>query len=885
VYVKRTIAQTIEKKQVTTFDHKVQASLFERPGMTSDPFWTEGHRERKLDLNGIMERPIEVANFTWAQSDGQFKVLHNSIYPKALLANPNLKAKANYNTYFRANVKVRVLVNSTPFMVGKLWLYYSPYQTFTETVPTSLAEVTGYPGIELDIGTAQSMELMVPYCSPLSAINLVTGEGQIGEFSIVVLNPLVAANNSEAVSVSVVANFENAELSLPTAHPIFDFSGTGAVAQAAGSGKDEGEEMSEKGVISGAAAEVAEVANVASGLPVIGPVAKTVSWVADAVSGAARFFGFNKPNSQIAQHPICNVPARGWTNADGLDNSVMLGASPENETVTRHVFSTSTDEMDVAYVARKSCFLTTYNWSLSDEPGKVLAAIPVHPGASITTTDASLTAYHPTLLGFASSVFQYWRGSLVYRLSFAKNAFYAGRVKVVYVPQASSFNPAGFDFNQAPNTILDISSNQHEVTVPWVYNVPWARSRLHGMETADLHCMTGMLYVIVYNQLRAPDTVPQSIQFNVWVAGGEDIEFAIPDCSRFVTVALNAQIDDEDDGLAEHDEQMRPGDNPILESSTNVKAVDASALTVGERCTNFRVVTRRFTEVGTFAQDHTTQRNCYDPSSFGGSTALEYISAIYRFYKGSQRYKFYYWHPQAYVGTGDVPMMVAWLDAETSNAPLGTTPTSIFQDEVQAQGNNQFLHRQNPILNQVMEVAVPFYSNTPIGLISNKRIEVARFRPLLWYSSWGKLNQVTTVMRAAGDDFSMGFLVGAPRLYKLSQLRAPRDSRARLGSVVERGDYLDPNDSGVQQSEYGQSPIASTPRRNRSVTMQLADIVKRMDELEEHELLELEAFFVRDQRSPIRASRVDEALERVGIETRDVRALRGALAKVKSLKG
>lgn len=802
---------------MTTFSDRTESVTFERPNITFDSFWSESHKEESIDLQGVMTRPIEVANFTWTQRDGQFTQLHNSLYPDTLLANRNLRGKAEFFTFMRANVRVKVLVNSTPFMIGKLWLYFSPYQTYSGTVPTSLAEVTGYPGVELDVGTAQSMELVIPYCSPLSAINLVTGEGEVGEFTIVVLNPLVSTTTVDAVSVSVFANFENVELSLPTAMPMFQYTATRDTAfpQA-----DEGEQMSKDGVISGVADSVGAVASAASELPVIGPVAKTVSWVADAIGGAARFFGFNKPVSEIAQQPISNVPAKGWTNMDGLDSSIMLGASPVNETVTKHVFSTDVDEMDVAYVARKSAYLTTYFWSQTNEPGVVLAAIPVHPGASYTTKTGSLTCYHPTMVGFVSSMFEYWRGPMVYRISFAKNAFYSGRLRVSYVPQATSKDTTGMDLNQARNWIIDLAGNQHEITVPFVYNAIWAKTRLHDLGAADPHCMTGMLYISVLNELRAPDAVPTTIQFNVWVCGGENIEFAMPSCAQYQVSSAKAQIDDEDDGGAAHDEQMRPGQNPILVASSN-SSVEAGAMTTGERITNLRALTKRFSMEGSYVMD----RNLYifdkDPSNFGGATIVDYVSLIYRFYKGSRRWKVWYHHPQAYVGDYTTePLMAAWLVAEATNANVNQSVDDSFDFGLQAGHNNQFFHMQNPLLNQVMEVTVPFYSNTPIGLVTTSKVQATRFRPRLKIAIRGKdpgpqSGQRFTLLSAAGDDFSFGYLVGAPGVYRTVDVRTPPERmRDRLTSADSRYAQYEDDPPGGLFEDSGVGPEINAPLRN-----------------------------------------------------------------------
>jgi hypothetical protein len=93
---------------------------------------------------------------------------------------------------------------------------------------------------------------------------------------------------------------------------------------------------------------IATTARTLGKMPVFGSAARTVDWVASAVSGAASTFGWNKPTDMSKLSSFAPIPAKGYTNANGIDNSVKLAAMPDNGlTYSDSVFSSKVDEMDI----------------------------------------------------------------------------------------------------------------------------------------------------------------------------------------------------------------------------------------------------------------------------------------------------------------------------------------------------------------------------------------------------------------------------------------------------------------------------------------------------------------------------------------------------------
>ena len=155
---------------------------------------------------------------------------------------------------------------------------------------------------------------------------------------------------------------------------------------------------------------------------------KPVEWVARALSGAASAVGLNKPAHLTDSCMTTNLPARGFTNMDGVDAGVLLGAAPDNSlTLPSGLFSTDVDEMDLGYVCKNSCIATfEKDWTTSDTVDTVLLTVPVTPGYCPT----SGSAIYPTVLAFVSSMFERWTGGLRYRLAVSKTAFHSGRLRM-----------------------------------------------------------------------------------------------------------------------------------------------------------------------------------------------------------------------------------------------------------------------------------------------------------------------------------------------------------------------------------------------------------------------------------------------------------------------
>jgi hypothetical protein len=760
---------------------------------------------------------------------------------------------------------------------------FSPFDALSNRgAEAGLSNLTGYPGVEIDLASGAPVHVKIPYCAPLSHYNLVDTHSNMGELRINAINPIRDGNSpANTVEFTLYAWFEDIELAMPTSKSVVVPTLEAQIADetAATSGP----------TISGIATGVANIVSEGSKMiPAFTSALKPVEWISRAVGASASAMGFNKPTNLDKNSPYVNIPAKGYTNVDGIDLSVKLGAMPDNSlTQDEGLFSTSVDEMDISYVCSKSCIQTAeIQWNLNSNG--LLYSVPVTPGAlGFGSSSNNLPA---TTLAFVASPFKYWRGSLKYRITVAKTAFHSGRLRIAYHPGVSDVTNV-VDQN-AYNWILDLSSSSElEIEIPYVSNTPWRQVYLDGSNSTEWFnrefAHTGFLTISVLNQLkRASDSVSSEAPINVWISGGEDIAFAIPDFSNYtpaeIPQKLEAQIFNMADSGESHREQITNQADKMFPMN-RMGITDAEQLSIGEKITNLRQLIKRFTPtfrglrypyvsantsrysyIGPFPlnnDNYLINQLTIDPAFFGDATGevvpspdfvtlpqdravdgtftddnsfissellpltnpLHYLSFIYRFWRGSRRYKVVF-PPGEEVkeivqglgsaesdgtfaqrlssygtseGRSQAPVYVQRDNEIVTNGTLERPRLGTFST---SRNQPQFEHLVFPDINGVLEFEVPYYSMLPISVVGQRSLSdtdgplversLIRVRKSLeprgmdqpsYYPFVGNRYVTNTVAdqgtrpcfgactlyEAAGDDFSFGYLIGAPTLIRM----------------------------------------------------------------------------------------------------------------------
>jgi hypothetical protein len=488
----------------------------------------------------FLKRPVSLARINWQTGFPEQTFLQRIKFPQEIWTQRVWNQKLANFRYLKASLVFRFLINGSQFDIGRLWCFWSPYTVERNRLGPwlSRSNTTAYPGVELDIGNQNDAQLKIPYVSYLNHIDQLGSDQPYGDLIFQILFPLESVTAGAFADIDVQCWLEDIDLTIPT-------DTTGFVGQSG-----EGMSKSIKDVVVGGSQVVGAVAKVAKHIPIVKEIAEPLQWVSDAVKGASSLLGFSKPNDMKSLNTFENIPGKGFTQTDGLNDTIMLAMKQDNSIEVDHsVFGTEADEMDINYVVSRDIFFQDFDWTISNNHGDMLFRVPVHAGINGTDTwldqGASTEVFMTTtLMSYVASLFQYWSGSVNFRFSIVKNRYYSGRLIFCFFPgvlPADISSITSKDINTVSRWYYDVKETSDlKLNIPYQSATDWLRVALHNNRNATsrnrltLDNIVGTLACFVDNPLRAPTTtVPGVINVQVWVSGGEDMTFAVPTSNRY----------------------------------------------------------------------------------------------------------------------------------------------------------------------------------------------------------------------------------------------------------------------------------------------------------------------------------------------------------------
>lgn len=488
-------------------------------------------------LAKFLARPVRVQTFTWNESDTVGSKVNYSLWGDWLQTSTVLNKVNNYS-FFSGDLKVKVQLSASPFYYGMMIMSYRPLTGFKGDTyyadPNNdwLSIVTQRSHIKIDPDNGDTYEFTQPFLNEYNQVNiqnLSIFQG-LGNTRFDVLTPLRSANgvSTAGVTVNVYCWVENVVLS-------------GASAGYAAQSDEYGE-----GCVSKPASWVANIAGRLSDMPIIGPFATATKIGANAVSAIASMFGFtNVPviDDTIPQHPE-SFPKLATAEIGFPVEKLTL--DPKNElSIDPRIFGLpdGTDELSLIYISGRECWLATSTWSTADTVDTIKFSCLVHPMLSRSNTMTGATYIHPTPLSFTAGAFRQWRGDIILTLRVIASKYHKGKLKISFDPTGNT--APGFNILTNANTsnivqtaILDIGENREvEFTIPYEQALQfldttgnysdWSTSSSPSLTTNRLSD-NGTFTVRVQNLLTAP-VATSSVDIQVWIRGGPNMEFANPD--------------------------------------------------------------------------------------------------------------------------------------------------------------------------------------------------------------------------------------------------------------------------------------------------------------------------------------------------------------------
>lgn len=489
----------------------------------------------EADLNQFLSRPVLIDEHTYNGAD--VAGYNYSINPwHAYFNTTAIKKKLDNYGFLRCNLHLKFVVNATPFVYGSIRACYRPLQNFTpERFAPDLVEkgelipYSQYPGVWITPADCAGGEMVLPFFYQRNFIraNVAQDFIDLGELNYVNYTNMQSANGDASFSfvVQTYAWASNIVLSAPTL-------------ELALQGKDEYGD----GPVSRPASTIAKYAGYLTKVPIIGPFAKATEIGASAISGIAKLFGWTNVPVISPTLPYRNTPFPQLASSEiGYPvEKLTLDAKNELTVDPQSLGLPPDDELSIQNIVGKQSFLTTQTWSSSHLVGRPLFTARVSPfmaRAQVATATTGKIWFTP--IGMVSTLFDNWRGDIIFTFKVICSQYHKGRLRISFDPSGSDIKTDTNDESLAFSTILDLGeSTEAEVRIPYQQALSWLLCngdlRSNNFTTGSSPTINrddtldnGMISVKVLTTLSAP-VGTAAVNLLVFVKGAENLEFANP---------------------------------------------------------------------------------------------------------------------------------------------------------------------------------------------------------------------------------------------------------------------------------------------------------------------------------------------------------------------
>nr|WPV63312.1 MAG: polyprotein [Jingmen bat picornavirus 5] len=410
-----------------------------------------------------IRKMVKLSATSWELSNGYGSLLHSIDLPKAFWSDAKMPAFGNtrYFEYMRGSMHFQIQVNAEQGACGALLAVYIPDAVWTTSgngSKFSFETLMNQPHVIMNIATCTQADLFIPYMSTHNYVPLRTD--WLGKLCIYILSELNVATGASTNALDVVTFGSFIDLDLQGPIPY-------------------------------------KQSNQAPGASLKSKSSK---------------FKWTRQKVDIAEGPG-SMNLANYLNTAGAQSVALVG---ERAYYDRRTAGTKSRVQDFRGVVRTPCILTDlssrtvsigkFDWPASKATGEVVY-------------QSNITIAQMSNLGFLSHFFQYWRGSIVFRIQIFASSFHRGRLRVAINPS----NNTDFDDRASDNLLYQVCDigldSTFEITLPFTCR-NWMR------ETRDGY--TIRLKIFVLSRLAHNASAPNMVRGLIYVSGGKDFQFLVP---------------------------------------------------------------------------------------------------------------------------------------------------------------------------------------------------------------------------------------------------------------------------------------------------------------------------------------------------------------------
>lgn len=730
---------------------------------------------RNLTFEQLCNRWFQVKKFEWKSTDVSGIELFNMELPEEFLNTPAYAhTLMGMHAFYRFDLRFRIMLNSTKFHVGRAALVFNVLNQ-RYIVSNSLASYvtwfSGLPHAMIDAASSNVAEFYLPWSHPFSYG--ASGEYlELGTMYLIVLQQLeLSVGASSSVDGSVWVSYENVNVIVPREVLPSPFLGKrpsqNEMVAEAQMFKSLGQ------TLGGAIDAVAEPI-----ISVVKPIVHLISSLGD--------------NANQTPDTSLNSRTHRLAHSIGPANFNRLAINPgSNLEYTVDKNFVQHDEMDLRYLLSLPMVVDVVDaaedYIINVSPSCIKPLVLTNTGPPISY---SIRSYPSTFLSYFSNLFQYWRGTLQYKIEFVTSMFTTGRIAVVYIPG----NVTSWDdkYLNNPLVVMDLHEKRtFYFSVPYVSRSPYKRNNVVHytlnttsgalLRTYDSNESQGTLFFHTINDLAYPSNVPKTCNMWIWQSGGPDFEFGvIGDYNTTSVVSVNIPVAVEAEAQMFEPADVTARSRPVEEVYPAIFEVKSQEDVInnyafGEDYMHLKNIVGRSTYVGSYPVPVdkglmlTLPATPFDSETVTSSTKvgmLGYIAQAYGMYRGSIRYTIV-------CDVSRSQRAVAYVTRFNTSPLPATAPFVLSQSysKFSMPSGTTGSITQNLCENPVITVELPYYEQYQMLPTSSKittTTHAARvyLQSIRFGTGAGFTNATfqVYVYKSAGDDFRLFFPLSPPFL-------------------------------------------------------------------------------------------------------------------------
>lgn len=496
---------------------------------------------QNMDLVKFLSRPVRIASFTWNESDA-VATSHTYSPWNLFFTDTRVQYKLNNFSFIQCKLKIKILINASPFYYGSMYCGYQPLPALT---PSTIIASTGTqqlipysqrPCVWLSPQHNQGAEMELPFfyyknwLNAQSALDMTN----MGQLTFLNYTALQSANGvtGDGVSIAVYAWAEDVKLSGPS------------VGLATQSLEVQGDEYG-TGPVSSVASAIASAAGYFTNIPIIGRFATATQMGASAVSSIAKLFGFTNVPVIADTQPYRPEPFPKMASTEiGFPiEKLTLDAKNELTIDPTAIGLKAIDEMAISELVQRDSYLCTATWASSSAVDTILFASAVCPMLQDQTAQATTLTFYQTPMAWLSSMFLHWRGDIIFKFKVIASVYHKGRLRISFDPSGSNSENIYTDANSSNVVFTEVvdlgDTNEIELRIPYQQAYPfllnqnyvtapvwWSTSSspsFSGQPTLN----NGVITVRVQTVLTSP-AASSSVSILVHVRAADNFELANP---------------------------------------------------------------------------------------------------------------------------------------------------------------------------------------------------------------------------------------------------------------------------------------------------------------------------------------------------------------------